>query len=51
MQRLGPYLVSLGKAFERMREAHRPSFPPTVYYAFKQAESEENGDEEAITRT
>jgi putative DNA methylase len=36
----------LGKAFERMREAQRPSFPLTVYYAFKQAESVENGDEE-----
>ncbi|GEM88445.1 DUF1156 domain-containing protein [Meiothermus granaticius] len=31
----------LGKAFERMREAAHPDYPLTVYYAFKQAESEE----------
>ena len=29
-----------GKAFSRMREAQVPGFPLTVYYAFKQAESE-----------
>ena len=38
----------LGKAFERMREAAHPDYPLTVYYAFKQAESEEadGGDDE-----
>jgi len=30
----------LGHAFERMREASNRAFPLTVYYAFKQAESE-----------
>jgi putative DNA methylase len=35
----------LGKAFARMRESGHPSYPLTVYYAFKQAESEGNGDE------
>lgn len=30
----------LGQAFERMRDAHDGRFPLTVYYAFKQAESE-----------
>jgi putative DNA methylase len=35
----------LGEAFERMRVAQHPSYPLTVYYAFKQAESEiEQGD-------
>jgi putative DNA methylase len=33
----------LGKAFDRMREAETPGYPLTVYYAFKQAESE-NGN-------
>jgi putative DNA methylase len=37
----------LGKAFERMREAQHPDFPLTVYYAFKQAESEENSQDES----
>lgn len=30
----------LGKAFARMRERADPSYPITIYYAFKQAESE-----------
>jgi putative DNA methylase len=34
----------LAKAFERMYEAQAPGFPLTVYYAFKQSDSE--GDEE-----
>jgi len=33
----------LGNAFARMREHANPSFPVTVYYAFKQSESESNG--------
>lgn len=33
----------LGAAFGRMREIQHSDFPLTVYYAFKQAESEENG--------
>ncbi len=32
----------LGTAFTRMHETHDPSFPMTVYYAFKQAESDES---------
>jgi putative DNA methylase len=35
----------LGKAFAQMRRAAHPDYPLTVYYAFKQAES----DEEALT--
>ncbi len=31
----------LGNAFERVREAQNPDYPMTVFYAFKQAESEE----------
>jgi putative DNA methylase len=34
----------LGRAFVRMREAHDPRFPLTVYYAFKQSETEEDND-------
>ena len=33
----------LGNAFARMRERANPEYPITVYYAFKQAESEGNG--------
>ncbi len=32
----------LGKAFERIRETANPQFPVTIYYAFKQAESDRN---------
>lgn len=32
----------LGTAFTRMHEIHDPSFPMTVYYAFKQAESDDS---------
>ena len=38
--------TGLGKAFERMREVQHPDYPLSVYYAFKQAESEADGDEE-----
>jgi putative DNA methylase len=32
----------LGRAFEHMKKAHSPEYPLSVYYAFKQAESEES---------
>jgi len=32
----------LGRAFEHMKQTHSPEYPLTVYYAFKQAESEES---------
>ena len=35
----------LGKAFARMREVHHPEYPLTVFYAFKQAESESDTDQ------
>ncbi len=38
--------VGLGKAFERMRAVQHPEYPLTVYYAFKQAESEVEQDED-----
>jgi putative DNA methylase len=34
----------LGYAFERMRAVQHPDYPLTVYYAFKQAESETDSD-------
>lgn len=34
----------LGKAFSRMREAHHDDFPLTVYYAFKQTETEDDSE-------
>lgn len=37
----------LGEAFERARVAGNPEYPFTVYYAFKQAESERGGDAES----
>jgi putative DNA methylase len=33
-----------GKAFSRMREAQKTGFPLTVYYAFKQAESDDENE-------
>jgi putative DNA methylase len=36
----------LGKAFTRMREAHQPDYPLTVYYAFKQAEGDDGDEDE-----
>jgi putative DNA methylase len=35
----------LGKAFAQMRQAHNSEYPLTVFYAFKQAEEEENEDD------
>lgn len=37
--------TGLGHAFERMRVIQNPDYPLTVYYAFKQAESEVENDE------
>ncbi len=37
--------TGLEKAFKRMRAVQHPDFPLTVYYAFKQAESEAEGNE------
>lgn len=36
--------TGLGMAFERMCEVQHPDYPLTVYYAFKQAESESEDD-------
>jgi putative DNA methylase len=41
--------TGLGKAFEQMRAAHDPRFPLTVYYAFKQSESDEDDSATAST--
>ncbi len=38
--------IGLGKSFERMRAIQDPDYPLTVYYAFKQAESEADEEEE-----
>lgn len=38
--------TGLGQAFERMRAVEHPDYPLTVYYAFKQAESETDGERE-----
>jgi putative DNA methylase len=37
--------TGLGRTFERIREAGTRDWPLTVYYAFKQAESEESSDD------
>ncbi|HVA92776.1 MAG TPA: hypothetical protein VNL71_23390, partial [Chloroflexota bacterium] len=37
----------LGEAFEAMRATQHPDYPMTVYYAFKQAESEGDGNASA----
>jgi len=39
----GYFEQGLLKAFKRIREAQSTEFPLTVYYAFKQSETEENG--------
>jgi len=36
----------LGRAFARMREAQHPDYPLTVYYAFKQAETDTESPDE-----
>lgn len=40
----------LGAAFVRMHDIQNPGFPLTVYYAFKQAETEEEGGESESTQ-
>jgi putative DNA methylase len=42
--------TGLGKAFEQMRAVQHPDYPLTVYYAFKQAESEAESSEESEVR-
>ena len=37
----------LGKAFAKMNEAQDVSYPLSVFYAFKQAESDDDGEEES----
>jgi putative DNA methylase len=39
--------TGLGKAFSRMLEVHPADYPLTVYYAFKQSETEDDADEES----
>lgn len=41
----------LGSAFERIREVADPNFPVTVYYAFKQTESDGDGAERGTAST
>ena len=38
--------TGLGRAFSRMHEAHASGYPLTVYYAFKQSESDEDDGSE-----
>jgi putative DNA methylase len=38
-----------GKAFSQMSRVQNPAFPLTVYYAFKQSESDEDGENEGVT--
>src|SRR5258708_18959805 len=40
--------TGLGHAFERMRTAQHPNYPLTVYYAFKQSETEVESDEQNL---
>ena len=42
------FLGGMTKAMQRLAEQSHPSFPVTIYYAFKQSESE---DESGVTRT
>jgi putative DNA methylase len=42
--------AGLGKAFEQMRAVQHPDYPLTVYYAFKQAESEVEDQEDGESR-
>ncbi len=42
--------TGLGKAFGQMRTVQHPDYPLTVYYAFKQAESEAESSEESVVR-
>lgn len=40
--------AGLGKAFERMREVQPADYPLTVYYAFKQSETEDDSDVDSL---
>lgn len=40
--------TGLEHAFERMRSAQHPDYPLTVYYAFKQAENEDEAEQENV---
>src|SRR5260370_21582761 len=42
--------TGLQKAFEHMRTMQNPEYPLTVYYAFKQAESEANLDDKDVSK-
>jgi len=41
--------TGLGKSFEHMRSVQNPKYPLTVYYAFKQSESEDDNTEDIKT--
>jgi putative DNA methylase len=44
--------IGLGKAFERMHEISHANYPLTVYYAFKQAETDQKGkSDESVSST
>lgn len=39
------FIRGIERAFSRIRQASHSGYPVTIYYAFKQAESDSNGDE------
>ncbi|QOV23212.1 DUF1156 domain-containing protein [Anabaenopsis elenkinii] len=41
--------TGLGEAFSRMRETAHPEYPVTIYYAFKQSETETSKNNETVT--
>ncbi|QOV21223.1 DUF1156 domain-containing protein [Anabaenopsis elenkinii] len=41
--------TGLGEAFSRMRETAHPEYPVTIYYAFKQSETETSKNNESVT--
>jgi putative DNA methylase len=41
--------TGLGQAFTRMRETAHPEYPVTIYYAFKQSETETSKNNETLT--
>ncbi len=41
--------TGLGAAFRRMRETAHPEYPVTIYYAFKQSETETSQNNESVT--
>jgi len=40
-----------GRAFEKIRSTHNPAYPLTIYYAFKQSESEDEEDGNGDTKS